>query len=167
MKLGELARVARGVTTGNSALFIMTRAQARKVGIESFTRSVIRGSRSFPKDGPPIIYDNPEHEVIVIVSKRDVEEHPKLRAYLGDASPRLASVQTAPIAASYVGIPRFVANPDGLVITNGLFSVTPRQRMAAEEVSTLVERLNTAAARLGKPHGAQRFTPRSLEQIEI
>lgn len=167
MKLGELARVARGVVTGNRSLFIMSRAQARERGIEAFAKPILGGSREFPKEGKAVVHDAADREVVIIATRRDVEQDANLRAYLGEVPPKLASVRPAPIAASYVGTPRFVANPDALVITNSLYTLTPRKDMSPKEILALVERLNAAMARRPKTRFADRFTPRELEQIEI
>lgn len=167
MKLGEIARVARGVVTGNSKLYIMTRSEATQRQLDRFVKPVIGGAAAFPKDGKPIVRDVPDRKVLLIASVREVAEFPALRAYLGDNSPRLATVRIAPIAATYVGVPRFVTNPDGLVITNSLYTVTPRQTMTTKEVLALVERLNAAMEKLPKQRFAERYSPRTLEALEI
>jgi hypothetical protein len=167
MKLGEIARVARGVVTGNRSLFILSRADARTLGLESFAKPVLASTRDFPKDGQAVVRDNPEREVVIIATRRDVEEHAALRAYLGQTAPKIGTFRPAPIAATYVGVPRFVANPDGLVITNALYTVTPRQSMTAEEILALVDQLNAAMSKRAKPRLAERFTPRELEGVGI
>jgi hypothetical protein len=167
VKLGEIARVARGVVTGNRALYIMTREEAKERGLERFVKPVLGGSGAFPKSGKPVVRDIPTRQVLLVASTRDVAEFPTLRDYLGDVSPKVATVRIAPIAATYVGVPRFVANPDGMVITNSLYTVTPREEMSAKEIVVLVERLNAATARLPTPSSAARYTPRTLESLEI
>lgn len=165
MTLGDVARVARGVATGNRSLFIMTREEAKQRGLERFARPILGSVRDFPRDGPYVVRDRADREVVIVASRRDVEEHASLRDYLDGVVPRLATVRPAPIAASYVGIPRFVANPDGLIITNALYTVTPRQNMGAQEVLALVERLNRAMSHRARGHSSDRFTPRQLEAI--
>ena len=167
MKLGEIARVSRGVATGNRALFVMTREQAKERGIEAFVKPLLGGATGLRKEGEPIARDHPGRQVIIIASRRDVEDNEALKNYLGDVQPRFASVRPAPIAVTYVGIPRFIANPDGLVITNSLFAVNPRQQMSPEEILALVERLNTATAKWPKPRFAERYSPRQLEAVEV
>ncbi|HEY8296517.1 MAG TPA: hypothetical protein VIG32_00630 [Candidatus Baltobacteraceae bacterium] len=170
MTLGEIARVARGVVTGNSKLFVMTRAKATEHGLEQFVKPVLGGSTAFPKNGIPVVRDGPDRHVLLVVSAADVDRFPALRAYLGGVAPKVVSPRFAPIAASYVGVPRFIANPDGLIITNSLYAVTPRQSMSAKDVVALVERLNETTAKLSKPNAtgaATRYTPRTLEALEI
>ena len=167
MKLGEIARVSRGVATGNRALFVMTREQAKGRGIEAFVKPLLGGATGFPKEGRPVARDHPDREVIIVASRRDVEDNKALKAYLGDVQPRFASVRPAPIAVTYVGVPRFIANPDGLVITNSLFAVNPRQQMSPKEVLALVERLNAATGKWPKPRFAERYSPRQLEGAEV
>ena len=167
MILGDIARVTRGVVTGNAAMFIMSRERARDLGIERFTKPVIAGARAIPDTSPPIIRNSPSTSVVLLASRRDVEEHAELHAYLGSVAPRLASVRISPIAASYVGVPRFVANPDGLVITNALYAVTPRQEMSPKDILALVERLNDAMKKLPRTIYATRRTPRELESVKI
>jgi hypothetical protein len=167
MKLGEIARVARGIVTGNHKLYVMTREEAKVRDLEQFVKPVLGGSVAFPKIGAPIVRDSPDRHVLLVASARDVNEFPALRAYLGGAAPRVATVRLAPIAATYVGVPRFVANPDGLVITNSLYTVTPRKKMTAEEIVSLVEQLNAAMSKLPKSLSGGRYTPRTLEAIEI
>ncbi len=145
----------------------MTREEAQERGLESFVKPVLGGSTAFPKNGKPVVRDAPTRKVLLIASARDAQEYPALRAYLGEIAPKVATVRVAPIAATYVGAPRFVANPDGLVVTNSLFTVTPRQSMTAEDILTLVERLNAAAARLSSSQFAGRYSPRTLEALEI
>ena len=69
---------------------------------------------------------------------------------------------------TYVGTPRFAANPDGLVVTNSFYTVTPRQPLTAKEVAALVERLNAAAVKsVRKGQYAERRTPRQMETLEV
>ncbi len=167
MRLGEIARVARGAVTGNRALFIMTRVRAKEFGLEPFVKPILAGAREIPKSGSPIARDHPDREVILVASRRDVEEHPALRAYLGHVAPRLANVRAAPIAATYVGVPRFVANPDGLVVTNALYTLTPRQNLSPPAILMLVERLNRVTAAWPRLRHAERLSPRQFEALEI
>jgi CBS domain-containing protein len=169
MKLGEIARVARGVVTGNRALFVMSRDAAKERNLEQFARPMLGSVRELPRSGTPVVHDIPEREVVIIASAHDVETNASLKAYLGDVAPRVATAKGPPIVATYVGIPRFVANPDGLVVTNSFYTVTPRQPMSAKEVASLVERLNAAAIKAapkGKQY-AERHTPRQMETLEI
>lgn len=167
MKLGEIARVARGCVTGNRALFIMSRAEAQERGLERFVKPVLGGSAAFPKTGKPVVHDSPERKVLLIATKRDVEQFSALRAYLGDVQPKLASVKAAPIAATYVGTPRFVSNPDGLVITNSLYTVWPRENLAPKDILAFVEQLNAAMGKLPTTRFASRYTPRELEALPV
>jgi hypothetical protein len=167
MKVGEIVRIARGVVTGNAALFIMTRARAKERGLEEFAKTIVAGKREFPTTGAQTIHDTPQRLVILIASRRDVEQHTGLREYLAGIEPKLSTVRPAPIAVSYIGTPRFVANPDGLLITNALYTGTPRQNMTPREVLALVERLNAAMKKRPKGPPAERFSPRQLEQIDI
>ena len=114
-----------------------------------------------------MVRDAPDREVIIVASQRDVEQHQALHRYLGDHNPRIATVRPAPIAATYVGVPRFVANPDALVITNALYAITPRQSMSNKEILTLVERLNASTAKLSQGQRAARYSPRALEALEF
>jgi len=167
MKLGEIARVARGVVTGNRDVFIMSRDRARELGIETFVKPILGGARDLPKGESQVARDDETRSVVLLASRRDVEQHPKLKAYLGELEPRLASVRIAPIAATYVGIPRFVHNPDGLVITNALYTVTPRQNLSEKETLQLVDRLNRAMEKRKKTRFADRLTPRQFDAIEL
>lgn len=164
MKIGDLVRIARGVVTGNAALFIMSRAEAKARGLEDFVRPILAGKREFPTEGAPLVRDTPQRSVILIASRREVEQHPVVRDYLQGVEPKLSTVRPAPIAVSYVGSPRFVANPDGLLVTNALYTATPRQNMTTHEIMALVERLNAAVK--NRP-GTLRYSPRQLEQVEI
>jgi hypothetical protein len=167
MKLGEIARVARGVVTGNRNVFIMTRARSHELGIEAFVKSILGGARDFPTGDSQEARDDESRNVVLLASRRDVEQHPKLKAYLGELEPKLASVRIAPIAATYVGIPRFVHNPDGLVITNALYTVTPRQNLSEKETLQLVHRLNSAMQKRKKTRFAERLNPRQFDLIEL
>ncbi|MGH7660295.1 MAG: hypothetical protein ACRENA_05165 [Vulcanimicrobiaceae bacterium] len=167
MKLGDIANVGRGISTGNRALFIMTRRQARDHELENFVRPVLNSVRDFPKSGRAVVHDHPDRQVVLIVSARDCEQYTAVRTYLRDVVPRVSIVRTSPIAASYTGIPRFVENPDGLVITNSLYRVTPRHSMSTEQIRDLVARLNAAMGRRSPAQRAERWTPRQMESLEI
>lgn len=167
MTLGEIARVARGVVTGDRALFVMSRARAQELGIENFVKPVMGGARDLPTKSPFVVHDNPGRDVVLLASRRDVEQHPKLRAYLAGREPRLTSVKPAPIAATYVGIPRFVFNPDGLVVTNALYTITPRQNLSVQETLQLVERLNRSMVGRQKGRFAERLTPRQFDALQL
>lgn len=167
MKLGDIARVDRGISTGNHKLFIMSRQDAAERGLDRFVRPVLNSAREIPKSGRAIVRDHPNREVVLLASARDVEDHAVLRNYLGDVAPRISMPRSAPIAVTYTGVPRFVENPDGLVITNSLYRVTPRHPMKQEEIAALVERLNTAMARRPTSGFAERWSPRQLESLEI
>lgn len=167
MTVGELVRVARGVSTGNKALYTMTRAEAKERGLEAFVKPLLGGARELPEEGKAVVHDHADRMVVLMASRRDVDQHPALAAYLGNAEPKFSQVQPAPIAATYVGIPRFVANPDGLIITNSLYTATPRKNLNAKEIAALVERLNNAAAKLPKPRFAARYSPRALEALSV
>lgn len=104
---------------------------------------------------------------MTVASRRDVEQHAGLRAYLAGVEPRVANARSAPIAATYVGTPRFVFNPDGLVITNSLYTVTPRQKLSDRETLELVDRLNRAAEQWPRTRFLQRLSPRQFEAVDI
>jgi hypothetical protein len=167
MKLGDVIRIARGVVTGNAALFIMTRAEAQRRDIEAFVKPILAGKREFPETGPSIVRDSPGRKVVLVASKRDVEQNANLAVYLAGVEPRLSAVRPAPMAVTYVGQPRFVANPDGLLITNALYTATPRQNMTPKEILDLVEHLNRAMTSQARPGFARRFSPRELEAVTI
>ena len=167
MKLGDIARVARGVVTGDKHAFIMSRTRARELGIEDFVRPVLGSTNDLPRSGSPVVRDHPQRDVILIASLHDVNRHSNLKNYLGDREPKISNVRPAPIAASYTGVPRFAANPDGLVITNALYTVTPRQNLTDQETLHLVERLNRAMAKHPKSARASRLSPRQFDEIEI
>lgn len=167
MTVGDMVRIARGISTGNSSLYIMTRAEAKDRGIELFVKPLLGGAMTLPKDGQPVVRDHPDRKVVLMTSRRDVERHPAVAAYLGDAEPKFSQVQPAPIAVTYVGIPRFVANPDGLIITNSLFTATPRQNLGEKEILALVKKLNASTSNMQKGRFAQRYNPREMEALTI
>lgn len=167
MKLGEIAHVDRGISTGNRKLFVMARSEAQARSLEQFVRPVLNSSRDFPKSGRAVVRDNPGREVVLLASVHDVEKHTALRDYLGNTVPRIATARTAPIVATYTGSPRFAENPDGLVVTNSLYRVTPRQPMSTLEIQELVKRLNAAMSRRPASLTGERWTPRQMEDLEI
>jgi hypothetical protein len=166
MKLGDIARVSRGIATGDRHRYIMTRAQALERGLHRFVRPVIVSARELPRKGDPIINDGPERFVVLVASKRDVEDYVALGKYLEGQSPRIASVHPPPIVVTYTGLPYFVANPDGLAVTNSLYCVRPRQALSRTDVLSLVVRLNAAAATLSEAPAA-RYSPRELEALDV
>jgi hypothetical protein len=167
MKLGDIARVARGVVTGNAKLFIMTREEAKERHLDAFVRPILGGARDLPSGADHVVRDGPDRRVILLASSRDLEEYPILQAYLAGTKPRLTRAAGAPIAATYVGQPRFYANPDGLIVTNALYTVTPRQKLDDKEIRALVDQLNAATENLPKSRFVDRYSPRTLEALEI
>lgn len=167
MKLGDVATVSRGITTGNRKLFVMTRPEARSRGLEKYVRPIVHSARELSQRGNAVVTDHPERLVVVIASVRDYEQDTALRKYLGDEPPRVRSGGSAPIAATYVGTPRFAENPDDLVVMNSLYRISPRQPMTREQIQKLVERLNHATSKLAQRRFAERWTPRQMEALEI
>ena len=170
LRLGEIARVSRGLSTGNALLYIMTREKAKTHKLLSFVRPIITSAREFPITGPAIVQDNPKVKVILLTNTNEINANPALQNYLGTAPPcRLSSSSTdaAPILATYVGIPRFVANPDSLLVNNSLYKVKPFKEMDPEEIRLLVDSLNLAVANLPKQRYAERWTPTQVESLVI
>lgn len=166
MRLGDLARVSRGIATGSRKLYVMTRAEAKERNLERFVRPALVSARELPRWGDPVIRDTSTLNVVLLASKRDIEEYPTLSEYLGDSIPRIASVHASPVISTYTGVPYFVANPDGLIVTNALYCVRPRQSLGDSEIFDLVLRLNDAAAKLPRTTGA-RYSPRALEKLNL
>jgi len=165
MKLGEVARVSRGLVTGNSKLFVMSREKARRRGLDRFVRPVIAGAREIRATTE--VRDSSDRLVVLLATPRDVETYPALRDYLGDTIPRIGTSGTAPIVATYVGVPHFAANPDGLVVLNSLYRVNPRTTLSPGEIGDLVAKLNVAAAKWPTSRLTSRRSPAEFEALEL
>jgi hypothetical protein len=165
MKLGEIARVSRGLVTGNTSLFVMTREQAAQHGIDRFVRPVINGAREVKASA--VLRDRPDRLVVLLATPGDLETYPELRIYLGGTVPRIGTAAASPIVATYVGMPHFAANPDELVVLNSLYRVTPRRSLSSKETSDLVHRLNAAARGWQSEGGTGRRSPAEFQALEI
>ena len=148
----------------------MTREKATEHNLLLFVKPVITSVRDLPQIGESVVKDVPALKVILRPSIHEINAHPEIRRYLGTAIPKAAVPRPstlAPIVATYVGIPRFVANPDGLIVTNALYKVIPRREMSQGETRSLVDRLNLAVANLPKPRYAERWTPKQMESLVL
>ncbi|MHB0869654.1 MAG: methyltransferase [Chloroflexota bacterium] len=194
-ELGSIARVHRGLVTGGNDFFVLTRRQARELGLERWCRPAITAGREI-LEANGTIRNTPDRKLLLDVP-RDVDRSacPALDAYLRlGETPRngrpavadgyicshrkpwwfLGCQAPAPIVASYMArqAPVFALNPDGLALLNIGHGVYPREKMDPRALERLVAELNDArhAFRgLGRTYqgGLEKFEPREMEALPI
>lgn len=167
MKLGDIARVSRGIVTGDRKTFVMTRDEARARGVENFVHPIIDGARDMPSAEHAVIVNTTSRLVVLLATPNDVATTPALKEYLREKLPKVSSFKPSPIVATYVGPPRFAENPENLVVLNSLYCVRPKRQLSAKELAELVRRLNAASARLPANRFASRRSPSDFNALEI
>lgn len=188
--LGSLVRVSRGVATGANGFFVMTAAEAERLGLSRFARPVItRAQEIFGSsgviraDGLKVIIDLPRdmdptapgmeavREYLARGMSAGVHErylcaHRSPWWYLGLAIP--------PVVATYMArqAPRFALNPNGAAILNVAHGLYPRLPLTDGELLALVRYLNAARETFvgsGRVYhgGLEKFEPRELEALPV
>lgn len=188
--LSDIARVHRGFATGGNDFFIMTRARAKQLGLDTWcTPAITMASEILSSDGE--IRDNPDRRVALdLPADFDRAANPAVDAYLtqGEAAGidaryipshrrpwfRINLGKPAPIVVSYMArqAPRFAVNPDGLGLLNIGHGVFPRKAMTDEQLRALVEALNGMRDRFsgtGRTYhgGLEKFEPREMESLPV
>lgn len=193
--LRSVARVHRGVATGDNSFFVLSRQEAAARELLPWCRPAItRAEEILSADG--IIRDSPERRLL-LVAPRDVDRraHPALDAYLRSGEqPRkgkspvaagylashrkpwwyLGPVAAPAVVASYMArqAPAFAYNPDGLVLLNIAHGLYPHQPMSAAQLVSLVQQLNAARHTFsghGRTYqgGLEKFEPREMEELAV
>lgn len=194
-RLGEIARVHRGLVTGANDFFILSRDRAAELGISAWCRPAIVGADEILSSNG-IIRDAPERRLLLDVPPSiNRSAHPELDAYLrrgeeahGDRPPIdsryipshrhpwwfLGHWRPAPIVVSYMARrpPRFALNPDGLAIVNVAHGIYPKRALSPDELKALVVRLNEARDSFrgnGRTYhgGLEKFEPREMEALRF
>lgn len=195
VRLGEIARVHRGQVTGGNKFFVLTRQQAKELGLEEWCRPAITSAEEILDSGG-VVRDGPNRRVILAVpADVDRRAHPQLDRYLrrgerrqGDkpaiskgyvASRRrpwwnLGPFDAPPIVASYMArrAPVFALNPDGLVLLNVAHGVWPIRGIAESDLAGLVAHLNEYREGYrgqGRTYhgGLEKFEPGEMERLII
>ena len=193
--LRSVARVHRGVATGDNGFFVLSRQEAAARELLPWCRPAItRAEEILSADG--VIRDTPERRLL-LVAPRDVDRraHPALDAYLRSGEqPRtgkppvaegylashrkpwwyLGPVAAPAIVASYMArqAPAFAYNPDGLVLLNIAHGLYPHQPLSAAQLMSLVQELNAARHTFsghGRTYqgGLEKFEPREMEELSV
>ncbi len=192
--LGSVARVHRGVVTGANEFFVLTREQARAVGIERWCRPAITSAREILESGG-VLRDAPERRLLLDLPRDfDRASDPAVDAYLkaaerpgpggaiagryipGHRRPwwRLGPVPRPPIVATYMArqAPFFALNPDGLALINIGHGVYPKEQLSPDALAAMVRALNAARDSFsgsGRTYhgGLEKFEPREMESLPV
>jgi len=197
VKLGDVARVHRGIVTGGNDFFVLSRHQAEGLGLLRFCRPAItRAKEIFDAAGSGVIRRGENTKLVVDIPAdidRSVFERvdaflrrgeaaldgvrPVSEGYIcGHRRPwwRLGIGSPPPIVASYMArqAPAFALNPDGLIplnIAHGIYPLTPT---SDDDLQRLVRNLNELRhlyRGAGRTYhgGMEKFEPRELEALPL
>jgi hypothetical protein len=194
-RLGDVAKVHRGVATGANDYFVLKKPDAQQLGIDAWCVPVISSGKEIIESGG-IIRDCPERKVILaVLSNPDRGSDEKLEEYLRAGERRhngqpavcerylarhrrpwwnLGIPKPPPIVATYMARqpPSFAYNADQLLITNIALGIYPEFRMSESELLELVTQLNRRRqefAGLGRTYqgGLEKFEPKEMEDLPI
>jgi hypothetical protein len=193
--LRSVARVHRGVATGDNGFFVLSRQEAAARELLPWCHPAITRAEEILSAGG-VIRNTPERRLL-LVAPRDVDRraHPALDAYLRSGEqPRkgkppvaegylashrkpwwyLGPVAAPAIVASYMArqAPAFAYNPDGLVLLNIAHGLYPHRPLSAAQLVSLVQELNAARHTFsghGRTYqgGLEKFEPREMEELAV
>jgi hypothetical protein len=192
VRLGDLARVHRGVATGANRFFVMRPEEARQLGLAAFARPVVSAAQQIIDSAgsmAPADYD------VLVLLPRDVDGLPEPRRQAArrfiergerEGIPQrylcrhrapwwwLGEPRPAPIIASYMARrpPAFALNPQGLLILNIAHGIHPRQDLPRPRLEALAASLNQSACHFagnGRRYqgGLEKFEPREMEDLRL
>lgn len=192
--LGMLARVHRGAVTGANDFFVLTREQARDLGLETWCRPVIASAKEI-LEAAGLVRDQEARKLVLDVPPDvDRARYPSLDAYLrrgeqGEhGNPPVAlryiasrrrpwwhlGLSTPPIVATYMTrqAPAFALNLDRLAVLNIAHGIYPRDPLTPEHLAALVAALNDARSSFtggGRTYhgGLEKFEPSEMEALLI
>jgi len=188
--LSDIARVHRGVVTGNNRFFVLERARAKSLGIMEHCRPAVTSARQILSAGGVVRERDTTCVVLDLHADLDIDSHPELRAYLESGQElqvdrgyvashrkpwwRIGIGKPAPIIASYMArqAPVFALNPDGLALINIAHGIFPHKAVAKKGLKALVHVLNSSRDRYrgsGRTYhgGLEKFEPGEMEALPI
>lgn len=192
VRLGELARVHRGIATGANEFFVMDRAEAKTRGLEACAKPVITAGRQILDADGPILAAR--CKVLIVLPKELDSLPPKIgacaRRYLTEGEAEgvpgrylcrkrspwwwLGNAEPPPIVASYMARrpPAFAVNREELLILNIAHGIFPREPLSRKQVTALVDMLNRCARTFvgnGRRYqgGLEKFEPREMEDLLV
>jgi adenine-specific DNA-methyltransferase len=192
--LGSVARVHRGVVTGANDLFVLTREEACKHGVERWCRPAVTSAREILESGG-VLRDGPERRLLLDLPRDfDRASDSAVDAYLAAAERpgtggaiagryipshrrpwwHLGRVPRPPVVATYMARqpPFFALNPDGLALINIGHGVYPKAWLSPEKLAAVVHGLNEARPSFtgnGRTYqgGLEKFEPREMESLLV
>ena len=192
MRLGEFARVHRGIATGANDFFVMELGQARALGLQDFARPAVTAAKQIIHSGGRL--DGRGCKVLILLPKSLAGLSPVQRravdAYLEQGTQQgvpqrylcrhrspwwyLGEPNPPQIIASYMARrpPAFALNPQGLLILNIAHGIFPHHRAEDGTLAQLVGMLNAQAKTFvgnGRRYqgGLEKFEPREMEDLLI
>lgn len=186
VRLGEIARVHRGIVTGANKFWVRKPEDAEGLGVP-----VVAHAREISSlDGS---IDDPSRLSVLIAlpndlntldgrqrrtAQRIIEEGLRLgidQGYTAKARKHWWSIPirgAAPILMTYMGRkpPTFVSNPKGCRNLNVIHGIYPKAKMSSGAISALVEYLNSEAACVeGRTYagGLMKLEPKEAEKIIV
>jgi len=190
IRLGDIARVHRGVVTGSNKFFVMPRAEAHSLGLAKYVKPVIHSAREVLESEGSIV-DTTERWVLLDPPPLDLSDpvNSALRRYVEGGEKGVAggyicshrrpwwkvgAKPPPPIVATYMARqpPMFALNRDGLAILNVLHGIYPLSPMPPARLADLVSYLNqnrSSFRGLGRTYagGLEKFEPSELESIPV
>lgn len=191
IRLGEIVRVTRGAVTGANRFFVLTPAEARRLGLEPYVVPALTSATEVLEAGEVVRAGGRRRVLLDPPAELDLSrpEHRALRRYLASGEKQgvadryvcrhrrpwwRVAAKAPPVVATYMARqpPAFALNPDGLVIVNVLHGLYPLIDLDDDQLLGLVRYLNAhrdGFSGLGRTYqgGLEKFEPREMEAIPI
>lgn len=191
VRLGAYVRVSRGAVTGANAFFILTLAEATRLGLTPYVKPVVSDAGEVLRAAGAV---GRAHSTKVLLDPDpsidlSAPEHASLRRYLNfgeDAGFNRGYIcchrrpwwrvgaKQPPAMATYMArqAPAFALNPAGLSIVNVVHGLYPLPGVSDVQLRGIVSYLNANRDRLvgfGRTYqgGLEKFEPREMEELMV
>jgi len=162
--LGSIARVHRGVATGDNGFFVLPREQGRRLGLEPWLVPCVHRARILQECGGRLSAAHCSHGLLRLPD--ELPDSLELRSYLAHGEScgvptrylcahrrswwRLGGKPPPPVVVTYMARrpPSFAVNPDGCALVNIAHGIYPREPMEPGRLEALVDWLNNHAHEL-------------------
>lgn len=191
--LGDAFRVHRGLVTGANRFFVMSKNEARLLGLAPWCHPAITSADEILDSGG-VVRDSPARKVVVAIpSDLDIGSHPEVADYIRQGEHRngahaiseryvtshrqpwwhLGRLPRPPVVATYMARrpPTFALNPDGLTILNIAHGLYPKLDTPGSlpELVAILNGHGEAFSGLGRTYqgGLEKFEPREMEALPL